>query len=99
MIRGVNNSGSKGTGSDLLSCVCTNKILARAGWKGTLGGRRRQRSVATIALSQALHKSTDCTIIGNQLAKTLQEAEASNSLKFYLNYYTLGWLQEQQIAV
>lgn len=48
---------------------------------------------------KALHKSTDYNIIGNQLAKTLQEAEASNSLKFYLNYYMLGWLQEQQIAV
>lgn len=40
---------------------------------------------------KTLHKSTDCAIIGNQLAKTLQEAEVSNSLKLYLSYYMLGW--------
>lgn len=55
--------------------------------------------MATLLFVKVSHKRTDCAIIGNQRAKTLQEAEASNSLKLYLRYYMLGRLQEQQIAM
>lgn len=93
MIRGV-NSDSRATISDLLSFVCTRIISP---WHWVAG---ENKGLWPLLLTvKTLHKSTDCAIIGNQLAKTLQEAEVSNSLKLYLSYYMLGWLQEQQIAM
>lgn len=94
MIKRV-NSGPKGTISDLLSFVCVHTSNIPVNW--VMGKNKGLRP--PLLFVKTLHKSTDCAIIGNQLAKTLQEAEASNSLKFYLSYYMLGWLQEQQIAM
>lgn len=48
---------------------------------------------------KTLKRNTNCAIIRNQLAKALQKARASNSLKLYLSYYMLEWPLEQQIAV
>jgi len=48
---------------------------------------------------KALKRNTNCAVIRNQLAKTLQKARASNSLKLCLSYYMLEWPLEQQIAV
>ena len=93
MIRWV-NSDSRGTISDLPPFVWT-RIIPPWHWVAA----ENEGLWPLLLAVKTLHKSSDCAIIGNQLAKTLQEAEVSNSLKLYLSYYMLGWLQEQQIAM